>query len=156
MLTVDIPGYKILQLNHLVMDYNGTVAVDGNLVAGVAPRLEVLSQDLDLHIITADTFGYVTREVANLPCRVTVIGKEDQAGAKLRYIQALGPERTVCLGNGRNDHLMLKAAGLGIAVLLAEGAAGMTIQAADIVTFSILDALDLLLHPLRLTATLRS
>ncbi len=156
MLTVDIPGYPALQCNHLVTDYNGTIAVDGRLVPGVAPRLEALSRDLEIHIITADTFGCVAREVAGLPCRVAVIGKEDQAGAKLRYIQALGAEQTVCLGNGRNDYLMLQAAGLGIAVLLAEGAAGVTLQAADVVTSSILDALDLLLKPLRLTATLRS
>ncbi len=156
MLTIDIPGYKILKLKHLVTDYNGTIAVDGKLVPGVAPRLTALSRDLEIHAITADTFGLVQQEVAGLPCQVVIIGKEDQAGAKLRYIQGLGPEQTVCLGNGRNDHLMLKAAALGIAVFLAEGAAGVTIQAADVITSSILDALDLLLHPLRLTATLRS
>ncbi len=153
---LDIPGYKVLELHHLVTDYNGTVAVDGRLVAGVAQRLEILARDLEIHVITADTFGLVEKELAGLPCRVAIIGREDQAGAKLRYVQALGAEQTVCLGNGRNDHLMLRAAGLGIAVLLAEGAAPVTIQAADVLTTSVLDALDLLLQPLRLTATLRS
>ncbi|MGQ9920471.1 MAG: HAD family hydrolase [Desulfobacca sp.] len=156
MLTIDIPGYKKVQLAHLVTDYNGTVAVDGRLADGVAPRLQALSRQVAIHIITADTFGQVQQEVAGLPCRVVVIGRADQAGAKLRYVQELGAEQTVCLGNGRNDHLMLRAAGLGIAVLLAEGAAGVTIQAADVVTAAITDALDLLLKPLRLIATLRS
>jgi len=156
MLSIEIPGYKVLQLAHLVTDYNGTVAVDGRLAAGVAPRLQALSQKMAIHIITADTFGLVQQEVAGLPCQVVVIGKADQAGAKLRYVQELGAAQTVCLGNGRNDHLMLRAAGLGIAVLLAEGAAGVTIQAADVVTTAITDALDLLLKPLRLIATLRS
>jgi len=156
MLSIEIPGYKVLQLAHLVTDYNGTVAVDGRLAAGVAPRLQALSQKMAIHIITADTFGLVQQEVAGLPCQVVVIGKADQAGAKLRYVQELGEAQTVCLGNGRNDHLMLRAAGLGIAVLLAEGAAGVTIQAADVVTTAITDALDLLLKPLRLIATLRS
>ncbi len=143
MLRLVIPGYKVLQLAHLLTDYNGTVAVDGKLVPGVAARLATLAQHLQIHIITADTFGLVEQQVTGLPCQVVVIGPEDQAGAKLQYIQALGPEQTVALGNGRNDHLMVQAAGLGIAILMAEGAASKTIQAADVLTPSILDALDL-------------
>ena len=156
MLTFDIPGYKVLRLAHLVMDYNGTLAVDGKLVDGVAIRLETLAKDLHIHVITADTFGLVQSQLAALPCQVSVLGKENQAEAKLRYVQELGLEQTVCIGNGRNDRLMLKAAALGLAVVLAEGIAGETIQAADVVSRSINDALDLLLNPLRLTATLRS
>jgi soluble P-type ATPase len=87
---------------------------------------------------------------------VSVLGKENQAEAKLQYVRELGLEQAVCIGNGRNDRLMLEAAALGLAVILAEGIAGETIQAADVVTLAINDALDLLLNPLRLTATLRS
>ena len=156
MLRIDIPGGPVLNLAHLVLDYNGTLAVDGSLAEGVAPRLQALAAHLQIHVITADTFGSVQREVAALPCQVVVIGREDQAGEKLKYIQGLGIEQTVCVGNGVNDRLMLQAAALGIAVIQAEGAAGVTLQAADVITTSITDALDLLLRPLRLTATLRS
>jgi soluble P-type ATPase len=62
----------------------------------------------------------------------------------------------VSIGNGRNDQLMLKASALGIAVILAEGIAAETLLASDVVCTSIIDALDLLRNPLRLTATLRS
>lgn len=156
MLIFDIPGYKVLRLAHLVLDYNGTLAEDGQLVAGVAPRLETLARELHLHVITADTFGLVRAQLAGLPCQVVVLGPEDQAAAKLHYARELGLDQTVCIGNGRNDRLMLAGAALGLAVVMAEGAAVETIQAADIVCRSINDALDLLLHPLRLTATLRS
>jgi soluble P-type ATPase len=156
MLTIDIPGYKVLQLAHLVMDYNGTLAVDGKLVEGVAVRLEILARDLRIHVITADTFALVQQQMAHLPCQVSVLGKDNQAEAKLRYVRELGLEQSVCIGNGRNDRLMLKSAALGLAVILEEGIAGETIQAAHVVTRSINDALDLLLNPLRLTATLRS
>jgi soluble P-type ATPase len=156
MLRIDIPGGPSLNLAHLVLDYNGTLAVDGSLAEGVAARLQALAAHLQIHVITADTFGSVQREVAALPCQMVVIGREDQAGEKLKYIQGLGIEQTVCVGNGVNDRLMLQAAALGIAVIQAEGAAGVTLQAADVVTTSIADALDLLLRPLRLTATLRS
>ena len=52
--------------------------------------------------------------------------------------------------------MMLAAAALGIAVCGAEGAAAETLQVADVVVIRIVDALDLLLHPKRLMATLRA
>ena len=45
---------------------------------------------------------------------------------------------------------------LGVVVVQAEGSAVDAVLAADIVVTDILNALDLLRHPLRLTATLRS
>ena len=90
------------------------------------------------------------------PCKISILPLENQAAGKLAYIEKLGKQDTVCIGNGRNDQLMLKAAALGIAVILEEGAAVETVRSADIVATSIISALDLLSHPLRLTATLRS
>lgn len=58
--------------------------------------------------------------------------------------------------NGRNDHRMLEAAALGVAVLQGEGASVEALMAADVVVPDILAALNLLLLPQRLIATLRS
>jgi len=156
MLNLDIPGYPSLNLRYLVLDYNGTLAVDGRLVAGAGQLLTRLAADLDIHVVTADTFGKVREGMADIPCTVAVLPPGDQDQAKLDYINRLGSGQTVCMGNGRNDCLMLKAAGLGVAVILAEGAAVETLLAADVVCPTIVDALELLLQPLRLTATLRS
>jgi soluble P-type ATPase len=156
MLEVTLPGHKMLLLSHLVLDYNGTIACDGRLIAGVRERLEELAKTVSIHILTADTFGTVQKEMASIPCEVVVIGKENQTQAKADYVRQLEAQESVSVGNGRNDALMLKEAALGIAVIQEEGGAVETLLAADIVTHSILDALDLLLHPLRLTATLRS
>jgi soluble P-type ATPase len=81
---------------------------------------------------------------------------DNQDMGKLDYVKGLGAQHTICIGNGRNDRLMLKEAALGIAVLLEEGAAVETLVSADIACTHILSALELLTHPLRLTATLRS
>ncbi len=155
MLEIDIPGYKSFQLNYLVMDYNGTLAIDGKLIAGVAERLMELSSHLEIHVITADTFGLAQSFLKDLPVTLKILSKNKQGQQKRDYIQHLGPAATVAIGNGRNDRLMLKEAMLGIATIQAEGAAQETLQSADIVVNSINDALDLLLHKLRLKATLR-
>ncbi len=156
MITVDIPGYRSMKLAHLVMDYNGTLAVDGEIEPGVAPALEKLAMHLKIHVITADTFGLAAKRLAGSPVELSVLPPGEQDAAKLNYVNDLGCAGTVAVGNGRNDRLMLKAAGLGIAVILDEGAAFETLAAADVVCQGILPALELLVHPLRLTATLRA
>ena len=156
MLEMDIPGCRPIRLSDLVLDYNGTIAFDGKIIKGVKERLEVLSRSLGIHVLTADTFGSVRQELSGIACRLSVIPIENQVRAKVDFLRRLGCDTSVCIGNGRNDMLMLKEAALGIAVIQSEGACVEAILAADVVTNSVLDALDLLLHPLRLTATLRS
>jgi len=157
MISVDIPGWGPIRVEHIVLDYNGTLAVDGILVPGVAQRLQRLSTDLEeVHVLTADTFGKVREGMRGIPSRVSILPPGSQDQGKLEYVKALGAERVCAVGNGRNDRLMLEAAALGLAVILGEGASFATLAAADAVCLSIVDALDLLIHPLRLTATLRS
>jgi soluble P-type ATPase len=156
MLTIKIPGYKGLDLSYLVLDYNGTLACDGEVLGGVEPSLEALARDLQIHVVTADTFGKVRSRLERSPCKLVVLPEGSQDVGKRKYIEELGADRVVSIGNGRNDRLMLKRAALGIAVVQEEGAAAETILAADVVSPSILAAFDLLRNPLRLTATLRS
>ncbi len=156
MIDIDIPGYKTLQLEHLVLDYNGTLALDGMLIDGVAEILAALSTQLEIHVITADTFGQVKAAMAGLPCRVSILPPGQQDTGKLTYVGQLGLDRTVCIGNGRNDRLMLQQSALGIVLLQGEGAAAQTLMSADVVATDILDALELLTNPLRLVATLRA
>ena len=156
MIDIAIPGYKELQLKHLVLDYNGTLAVDGELVPGVKDALRGLAKELQIHILTADTFGKVRSGVEGIPCELSIPPLDGQDKGKLDYVKGLGAQHTVCIGNGRNDRFMLKEAALGIAVILEEGAALETLVSADVVSSSILSALELLTNPLRLTATLRS
>jgi len=156
MITIDIPGYRRLELAHLVLDYNGTLACDGHLIDGVKSRLNTLSHSLRIHVLTADTFGKAKSGLEGVDCKLSILPLAYQDTGKLSYVDTLDSMSTVCIGNGRNDRLMLKAAALGIAVILEEGASADTIKEADVVCTSIASALDLLLNPLRLVATLRS
>ena len=156
MLKVSIPGYRDLVLGRLVLDYNGTIACDGEILPGVGEALTALAETLEIHVLTADTFGTVAGALAGLPCTVTVLGAGDQAAAKAAAVERLGAAGVVAIGNGRNDRLMLERAALGIAVILGEGAAAAAVGAADVVVTSIGDALGLLDAPARLIATLRS
>lgn len=156
MIFLDIPGFRKLELVHLVSDYNGTLAVDGQLLPGVADLLNSLASNILIHVITADTFGLAKSQLAGLPVELIIAPLESQAETKLQFITELGVESVVAIGNGRNDRKMLQAAALGIALIQREGGAAQTIANADLVCTNVLDALELLLNPKRLTATLRS
>lgn len=155
-MNIDIPGFGSLCLNHLVLDYNGTIARDGKLLSNMDKTLAELAGHLSIHILTADTCGTAAEELSGLPCVVHILAGERTAEQKEEYIRTLGAEQVVCIGNGANDRLMLKAARLGIAVLEGEGSAVCAIQHADIVARSIYDAMGLLMIPQRIIATLRS
>jgi soluble P-type ATPase len=155
MIEVDIPGGATLRLEHLVLDYNGTLARDGEMLHGIRIRLDELAQKLKIYVLTADTFGKAGAELDEVPCELVILPEDQQDLRKDQYVQNLGADNAVCIGNGRNDRLMIEHAALGIAVVLAEGAAADTLSAADIVCTDIVSALDLLLFPKRLIATLR-
>ena len=57
MIDLTIPGREGLQLEHLVCDVNGTLALDGILLDGVIRQLNRLQDRLRLHLVTADTYG---------------------------------------------------------------------------------------------------
>ena len=155
MLTLSIPGFQVLELEHLVCDYNGTLARDGRLIEGVKDRLDRLAASLSLHVVTADTFGLARAALAGMDLRLTVLPPSGQDLAKAEYVKSIGAMRAVAIGNGRNDRDMLAMAALSIAVVGPEGAAPDTLTAADVVAPDILGALDLLVNPQRLVATLR-
>jgi P-type E1-E2 ATPase len=152
---LDVPGRGVWSLEHLLLDLNGTVALDGEIIPGVPERLAVLSADLTAYLITADTRGQAVEIGERLAARLYRIAPGDEAGQKRTLVESLGAEQVVAIGNGANDAGMLAAAVLGIAVLGHEGLATAALHAADVVVGRIEDALDLLLYPPRLVATLR-
>jgi P-type E1-E2 ATPase len=155
MIELNIPGCGDLALEHLVMDVNGTLAVDGILLDGVAKRIGALRNRLMVHLLTADTHGgqEVIDHLLNL--QAVRIRSGDEAGQKAAFVRQLGAEHVAAIGQGANDAQMLKTAALGICVMSEEGLAVETLTSADLLMPDILSALDLFDKPLRLIASLR-
>lgn len=149
---IAIPGLVDLQLRHLMLDVNGTLTSRGALLSGVQTRLDALRARLAIHLVSADTFGTLASIADLLEASAVRAGSGED---KLRELERLGPERSAVIGNGANDVLVLEAAALGVAVIGPEGASAAALRAADVVCTSVLDALDLLLEPQALSATLR-
>jgi P-type E1-E2 ATPase len=153
---IEIPGRGTYRLRHLVLDVNGTIAVEGQLVEGVTERVAELRRSVEVHMLTADTRGRQQAIDAQLGMQAARITPQDEAAQKESFVRELGSETVCAVGNGANDAGMLREAKLAIAVLGAEGLAVEALNAADVVVPHVNTALDLLLNPLRLVATLRS
>jgi soluble P-type ATPase len=155
MIEIDIPGYRTYRLHHLVLDVNGTLAKDGRLLEGVAELLGEFRAQIDIHLVTADTHGMQDRIDKLLGLKSVRIPLQNQVKAKLDYIERLGIDSVAAVGNGANDAAMLEHAALGIVIIGPEGAAVESLIKAKVAVPDIRAALDLLLHPKRLMATLR-
>ncbi len=155
MIEIDIPGFGMVRVEHLVSDFTGTLSVDGILLPKVEARLNKLSEMIKIHILTADTFGKAQAALKDITCELHILTGENHDVRKEEYVHKLGAESVVALGNGKNDRKMLKAARIGIAVSEGEGCAVDAIMAADIHVRSALDGVDLLLNTKRCKATLR-
>lgn len=148
---VEVPGRGELSLRYVVLDFNGTLALDGRVSEGVEGRLQEVAAQYSAYIVTANTFGTAGEFAARLgiECHLIRTGED-----KAAFVRELGGE-VAAIGNGRNDAPMFRAARLAIAVLGTEGLARDAWLAADVLAPSAERGLELLLHPKRLVASLR-
>ena len=158
-ITIDIPGFGKLQINAIISDYTGTLAFAGKLSPGVKDRLARLAQLVDIHVVTADSFGTSDEELQGLPLVCRKLAGPGEDAQKQRYAMELNPRYVASFGNGNNDRLHMKlvkeSGGVTIAVDNGEGCAHEAIRNAQVVVVGAVNALDLLLEPTRLRATLR-
>jgi P-type E1-E2 ATPase len=155
MIELTIPGRGDTQIRHLVMDVNGTLAVDGILAEGISKQITTLRDRVEIHLLTADTHGKqkIIDQALNLQAVRILPG--DEAAQKAGYVRKLGSQHVVAIGQGTNDSLMLKEAAIGICVMSAEGLSTEALLTADLLMPDISTALELFEKPLRLIASLR-
>ncbi|MBG9986564.1 HAD hydrolase family protein [Facklamia sp. DSM 111018] len=156
MLRYQIPGREEIKICQLVLDYNGTIAFDGQLIEGVEELIIKLANLVKIYIVTADTYGTVAAQCEHLPVTVKTFPAENAGLEKLKIVESLDSSQTLCIGNGYNDVEMFEKAILSIAVIENEGVSSQALMASDVVTHSIIDALTLLLNHHRMRATLRN
>jgi soluble P-type ATPase len=110
MISVNIPGRGVMELKHIVLDFNGTMACDGTLIPGVEERLNKLSGQLEVHIMTADTFGLCRSACSGIKGSIQIMTAAIGAPEKEKFVESLGANNVVAVGNGANDngHILKK------------------------------------------------
>ena len=156
MLLYEIPGRDNIKIENIVFDYNGTIAVNGKLVDGIPELLNIISDHVNIYIVTADTYGTVRKECENINADILTFPKENAGESKKEIVEKLGCKKTICVGNGFNDIPMFEICVLGIAIIEGEGASGKLLTKADIVSRNIIECLNIILNKDMIKATLRN
>lgn len=155
MININVPGRCTYNIENIIFDYNGTIAVNGKISEATREKISLLCDMADVYVLTADTYGSAAKECEGLNLTLKTFPKDNAADYKLKIVEELGKDKTICFGNGYNDLKMFEAASISVAVLEKEGMCGALLREATILVKSIDDGINLLLNTNALIATLR-
>jgi len=154
MISIERPGQSHLEIEFILIDFEGTLAQDRRVHPKVKDKINLLSKRTKIYILAKGEAELVEEMLKKVRAEVTYFKEGEASEKKLDLLRQLGANRTVAIGNGVDDAPMIEEAGLGICVMGKEGTFPEAMKKADVVFMNILDALDFLLKPLRQKATL--
>jgi len=149
-----IPWYKKpLILDTLILDLNGTISVDGKLIVWVENKIDSLKKSWRTILLCSGDTQWTADTIAKKIGAVLYHCKDQHDKEKI--LKKNKAKHSVAIGNGNIDVKLMKKCELSIAVIQAEWCSRKAIESSDIVCTNIVDALDILLLPKRLIATMR-
>jgi soluble P-type ATPase len=154
MILIQRGGEAPLEINFILLDFEGTLASDRRVHPKAKDKINLLSKRSKIYILTKGEEGSVGEALKKLKVEVIYLKEGEASQQKLDLLRQLGAERSVAIGNGIDDAPVMEEAGLGIGILGKEGASPEALKRADVIVTDILDALDFLLKPFRQKATL--
>ena len=154
MISIQRPGMENLDIHFVLIDFEGTLAMDGRVHPKAKDKVNLLSKRATVYILTKGNREKVDETLRKMKAEILYVTEGDSSQQKLSLLQRLGPHQTAVIGNGFDDVQIMEQAGLGMCVIGKEGSSPEAVAKADLVVTSVLDALDFLLKPLRQGATL--
>ncbi len=168
MIPIERPGLNPLEIEYILLDFDGTLAIDRRVHPKAKDKINLLSKRTHIYIFVnpptppfnkGGEGGILAKELIEerlrkVKAEIIYLAEGDSSRRKLNLLRELGPTRCAAIGNGMDDAAIMQEAGIGICVIGREGTSGGAVKNADLVFTDILDALDFLLKPLRQRATL--
>ena len=154
MIFIERPSQGNLEIEFILIDFEGTLALDRRVHPKAKDKINLLSKRAKIYILTKEEKEHAEEVLKKVKAEIIYLTEGESSQKKLDLLRQLGANRTVAIGNGADDVPMIEEAGLGICVLGKEGTFSEAIKKADVVFMNILDTLDFLLKPLRQKATL--
>jgi soluble P-type ATPase len=154
MIRIERPGQEPLEIQFILIDFEGTLAQDQRIHPKAKDKINLLSKRAKIYVLTKGDKEFLDEAFRKVDVEPFYSKEGETTQQKLDFLRQLGANKTVAIGNGADDAPMIEEAGFGICVAGKEGASGETIRKADLVVSNIIDALDFLLKPLRQKATL--
>ncbi len=154
MILIQRPGQESIEIDYILIDFEGTLALDGRVHPKAKDKINLLSKRTKIYIFAKGEKEKIEETLRRVKAELFFLKEEDSSSKKLDLLLNLGAPRAVVIGNGLDDVPLMEEAGLSMVIIGKEGTSGKLIQTADLVFTNIVDALDFLLKPLRQKATL--
>jgi soluble P-type ATPase len=154
MISIERPGQSNLEIEFILIDFEGTLASDRRVHPKAKDKINLLSKRTKIYILTKEKKELIEERLRKVKAEITLLTEGEASQEKLDLLRKLGATRCVAIGNGVDDAAMIDEAGFGICLLGKEGTSPEAMNKADLVFMDILDVLDFLLKPLRQKATL--
>ncbi len=154
MILIQRPGEEPLEIEFILLDFEGTLVQDRRVHPKAKDKINLLSKRTKIYILTKGEEESIEEILKTLKVEVIYLKEGEASERKLDLLRQLGAKRSVAIGNGVDDAPIMEEAGLGICILGKEGASAEALKRADVVVTNVLDALDFLLKPFRQKATL--
>ena len=154
MISIQRAGMENLEIQFVLIDFEGTLAMDGRVHPKAKDKVNLLSKRATIYILTKRDRGKVEETLRKMKVEILYVTEGDSSQQKLNLLQRLGSHQTAVIGNGLDDVQIMEQAGLGMCVIGKEGSSAEAMAKADLVVTDVLDGLDFLLKPLRQRATL--
>ena len=154
MISIQRPCQNHLEIDFILIDFEGTLASDRRVHPKAKDKINLLSRRTKIYILTKEKKELVEEALKKVKAEIIYLIEGEASQQKLDLLRQLGATRTVAIGNGADDAPMMEEAGLSICVMSKEGTSAEALKNANLLFMDILDALDFLLKPLRQKATL--
>lgn len=148
------PNKEIINIENIILDLNGTLAVNGQ-VSEKAKKLVVKLKQLGykLILISGDIRGNAKTVAEELDLGLYLGANSSE---KAKQMKRFDKEKTAAIGNARIDIGTFENAKISIATLQSEGIHSGILNYVDLIVPSIEDALNLFIDVKSLEATLRT
>jgi soluble P-type ATPase len=154
MILIQRPGEEPLEIEFILLDFEGTLVQDRRVHPKAKDKINLLSKRTKIYVLTKGEEERIGEILKKLEVEMIYLKEGEASERKLDLLRQLGAKRSVAIGNGVDDAPMMEEAALGICILGKEGASAEVLKKADVIMTNIIDALDFLLKPLRQKATL--
>jgi soluble P-type ATPase len=154
MIPIQRPGQDPIEIEFILIDFEGTLALDRRVHPKAKDKINLLSKRTRIYIMVKAEKEMVEEKLKKVKAEILYTAEGETSKRKLQLLHQLGAAKTVAIGNGMDDAPILEEAALGICVMGKEGTSSEAFIKSDVVVSNILDALDFLLKPLHQKATL--
>src|SRR4030043_51547 len=117
MISIERPGQGNLEIEFILVDFEGTLASDRRVHPKAIDKINLLSKRTKIYILTKQEKTLVEESLKKVKEEIVDLKEGEASQQKLDLLRQLGATRTVAIGNGTDDAPMIEEAVFGTCVM---------------------------------------